>query len=214
MMRRIQGSNGLGDPADRNRVLGEKTGEENQEPTGGFGVPYPITPWLGRHGLQQKRERERGISSWGRPGGRHGQAWKVGRCALAKFGSRSLSPPAALPPPSIQPSSHPAILIVEVSCLGTTVYGLCFASLSSLVEQTQQTLASNFSSLCLAIMFLSRTARQGQQASDIACLDRAGPHHTYKRLQYALSVSLPTLPQPTRDMTSGTAVLRRNPETR
>lgn len=77
-----------------------------------------------------------------------------------------------------------------------------------------QTPSSDFSTRRLAIIFLSRTARQGHQASNIACLDRADPHHACKRLQYALSVSLPTLPQPTRDMTSGTAVLRRNPETR
>lgn len=46
----------------------------------------------------------------------------MGRCALAKFGSRLLSPPAALPPSLCVWPFNPAILIVKMSCLCLSVY--------------------------------------------------------------------------------------------
>lgn len=97
-MRRIQGSNRLGETQLIGIGVGRGDGhEKNQELTVGFGVPSAHTE-RGR-----ESERERGISSWGRPGA----MGRVGRCAQAQFGSRLLSPLHGSPASSTIRPSHP-----------------------------------------------------------------------------------------------------------
>lgn len=136
----------------------------------------------------------------------------MGRWAVAPMPSSALG---LLSPPCSPASSlhHPAILIFKASCLVCpSVYQHHHTPHILVLCRTSCT-ACGIDRL-LAITSSCSRRLPGSRPRTSPCLDHADPHHTQNGLLYALSVSLPTLPQPTRNMTSGTAVLRRNPETR
>lgn len=188
MMPRIQGSNKLGDPADRNRIWERRRERRTRKSTGGFGVPWPSNP----QGSVRERERVREGSAagddqgWGVGVGRHWQGEPLHPCQVRLSLSPPCSPASSL---SIQPSSSskqgvlmsclvhlPISPTTHASILRSPSPSACLILFPYSTCKLSRILCPVSSILSLAIILPPPSARQ--QASNIALSRprRSRPH--------------------------------------